>query len=84
MEGRVQGVGFRYFCVQRANERRLTGSVKNLLNGMVEIFIQGEQEKIDDFLRVIQEGNFFIRVDNMSIKRVDIIENEREFTYLVS
>ncbi|MDO5108523.1 MAG: acylphosphatase, partial [Erysipelotrichaceae bacterium] len=33
VEGRVQGVGFRGFCMVRANRYGLTGSVKNLPNG---------------------------------------------------
>ena len=83
VEGRVQGVGFRYFCVTLAKERELTGSVKNLLNGMVEIYVQGESEKIDSFLSAIQKGNFLIRVDNMSLKRSEVIEDEKDFTYLI-
>ncbi len=84
VEGRVQGVGFRYFCITHAKNRNLTGSVKNLLNGMVEIYVQGEEEKIDDFLAAIQKGNFLINVTNMSIKRSDIIPKEKEFSYLIS
>ena len=83
VEGRVQGVGFRYFCVTLAKERGLTGSVKNLLNGMVEIYVQGESEKIDSFLSAIQKGNFLIRVDNISLKRSEVIEDEKDFTYLI-
>ena len=34
--GRVQGVGFRYYAVQKANQLGLTGWVKNLYDGSVE------------------------------------------------
>lgn len=82
VEGRVQGVGFRYFCVSLANERGLTGSVKNLLNGMVEIYVQGDEANINNFISAIRKGNFFIRVDDMSIKRSEVIPEEKEFKYI--
>lgn len=81
VEGRVQGVGMRGFCIMQAQMRGLTGSVKNLSNGMVEIQAQGEEDVIDEFLTVIKEGNQFIRVDDMSVKSIPIIDNEKRFTY---
>ncbi len=81
VEGRVQGVGFRGFCMLQAQSRGLTGSVKNLSNGMVEIFVQGEQNQIDDFLKRVQEGDRFIVVEDMSIKECNIVEGEKRFAY---
>jgi acylphosphatase len=81
VEGRVQGVGFRSFCMLQAQSRGLTGSVKNLSNGMVEIFVQGEQELIDDYLKRIQEGDRFIVVEDMSIKECSVVEGEKRFGY---
>lgn len=81
IEGRVQGVGMRSFCTIQAQKRGLTGSVKNLENGMVEVYVQGDEEKIDDFLAEIEKGNQFIRVDNISVKQVEIKEGESRFSY---
>ncbi len=81
VEGRVQGVGFRGFCMLQAQSRGLTGSVKNLSNGMVEIFVQGEQNQIDDFLKRVQEGDRFIVVEDMSIKECNVVEGEKRFAY---
>ncbi|MDD6229779.1 MAG: acylphosphatase [Lactimicrobium massiliense] len=81
VEGRVQGVGFRGFCMMQAQQRGLTGSVTNLPNGLVEIFIQGEQDRIDSFLEAVQAGNQFIRVDDMSIKEVPAVPGEKRFGY---
>lgn len=81
VEGIVQGVGMRGFCTMQAQMRGLTGSVRNLANGMVEIQVQGEERTIDDFLSVIREGNRFIRVDDMHVKEIPVIENETRFTY---
>ena len=47
VSGRVQGVGFRYFCVMNAQKFNLTGSVRNMSNGNVEIFVQGDPNNID-------------------------------------
>ena len=57
VEGQVQDVGFRGFATLNAQRRNLTGSVKNMSNGMVEIFVQGEEKQIDDFLAAIAKGD---------------------------
>ncbi|MBP3891800.1 MAG: acylphosphatase [Solobacterium sp.] len=79
VEGRVQGVGFCSFCIQTAREFGLTGSVRNLSNGMVEIYVQGEALKIDAFFAVLKQGDFLIRVDNISQKEVPIEPREKSF-----
>ena len=81
VDGRVQGVGMRSFCMLQAQQRGLTGNVKNLDNGMVEIYVQGEETKIDDFLAAIQERNRFIMVTDISVKEVPVEPNEKRFSY---
>ena len=78
-EGRVQGVGFRYFCQLNASELNLTGYAHNLDNGMVEIEVQGTEENIKIFVETIRKGNFFIRVNNLSQKKIDIKDSEKKF-----
>lgn len=52
VRGRVQGVGFRYFVVRRANTMGLTGWVRNLADGQsVEAVVQGSAEQLDAFAR---------------------------------
>jgi len=81
VEGRVQGVGFRYFVLMHAQSYGLTGSVKNLDNGLVEIYVQGESDTIDQFLATIIKGDGrFIKVDDYSCKAVPIIPDERRFS----
>ena len=81
VDGQVQGVGMRGFCMMEAQSRGLTGNVKNLDNGMVEIYIQGAPELIDQFLDTIQQGNRWIRVDDISVKEVPVVEGETHFSY---
>jgi len=45
--GRVQGVGFRFTALNVANRYHLTGYVRNLSNGSVEMLLQGPAETID-------------------------------------
>ncbi len=60
--GRVQGVGFRFTVFNIANRHELTGFVRNLPNGTVEMLAQGCTETIDDCIRDIEEEfNGYIR-----------------------
>jgi acylphosphatase len=66
VEGRVQGVNFRYYTQRRAMELGLTGYVRNLWDGTVEAVAEGTQSKIKDllaFLRVGPRSAFVTRVD---------------------
>jgi len=56
VSGRVQGVGFRWFVQQTARETEISGTVENLPNGDVEIFAEGEQSKIMEFLARVRIG----------------------------
>ena len=47
IEGRVQGVGFRYALADEARARRLGGWVRNRRNGDVEAIVAGLEEDID-------------------------------------
>jgi acylphosphatase len=53
--GQVQGVGFRFTAFNVANRRRLTGFVRNLPEGTVEMLIQGPAGTVDDCIRDIEE-----------------------------
>lgn len=79
IDGRVQGVGFRYFAQSNAMKHNLTGWVRNMDNGMVQLEIQGLDEKVNSFLSVIKKGNTFIRVDDFSLKKIEIIKDESKF-----
>ena len=80
VEGRVQDVGFRFFCSMTAKPLDLTGWVRNMDNGMVELEVQGSDESIEKFIRTIKKGNRFIRVDELYQKKIPIIPNEHTFT----
>jgi len=52
--GRVQGVGFRYTVCRLAPSFRVTGFVKNLINGDVEVVAEGCEQELVDFLNEIR------------------------------
>jgi acylphosphatase len=56
VEGRVQGVGFRYFTLEIANRFEITGWVRNTHNQEVEITAEGSREKLDQFINIIRRG----------------------------
>lgn len=76
--GRVQGVGFRYTACYLARPLGLTGWVKNLWNGDVEMEVQGGEDAIKRMLLKLQEGRF-IRIDRMDIHEIPVTA-EHEFT----
>jgi acylphosphatase len=53
--GQVQGVGFRFTAFNIANRHQLTGFVRNLPDGTVEMLIQGTSGAIDDCIRDIEK-----------------------------
>jgi len=53
--GRVQGVGFRFTAFDTANRYQLTGFVRNLPDGTVEMLAQGPAKTIDDCIQDIKE-----------------------------
>src|SRR5207248_5186092 len=56
-EGRVQGVGFRYSVRQIAKGFNVTGSVRHLANGRVELQVSGEAEEVNAFLEAIRQSD---------------------------
>jgi acylphosphatase len=53
--GHVQGVGFRYTTLHIARRFDVTGYVKNLASGNVEVVVEGEPGEIEAFLQEVAE-----------------------------
>ena len=56
VSGRVQGVFFRYATQEEATRLGLTGSVRNLKNGGVEIIAEGEESIVEGLIRWSRQG----------------------------
>ncbi|MGN0919472.1 MAG: acylphosphatase [Alphaproteobacteria bacterium] len=60
--GRVQGVGFRAWAEDKAKSLNLSGWVRNLSDGRVEIMAQGEEKDELAFWQACQKGPLFSKV----------------------
>jgi acylphosphatase len=67
ISGRVQGVGFRHFTKSNAKKLGLTGWVKNLPDGRVEVLIQGSENQISEMLKLLEKGPPAAKVTSLSI-----------------
>jgi acylphosphatase len=66
--GSVQGVGFRYTVKSVANGFDVTGTVRNLPNGGVELIAEGMRDELDAFRQAIRDSGLehFIRNEQVS------------------
>ncbi len=56
ISGRVQMVGFRYYAQRQAQKMGITGYVRNMPNGSVEISAEGPRDILDRFISAMKEG----------------------------
>jgi acylphosphatase len=65
VEGVVQGVGFRYYVLHKANALGLAGFVRNLPDGSVEVEAEGPKATLDKLCALLEEGPMSARVRNV-------------------
>ena len=65
--GRVQGVGFRYFTWQEAKKLGLKGSVRNRIDGSVEVIAQGDETQMADFEGWLNKGPKTAKVEHVLV-----------------
>jgi len=56
IQGRVQGVSFRYYTMQEARSLGLTGWVRNLWDGRVEVLLDGDDDAVKQMVEWCQRG----------------------------
>ncbi|MBV9085653.1 MAG: acylphosphatase [Acidobacteriaceae bacterium] len=56
VDGRVQGVGFRFFVRDKASELGLSGWTRNLDDGRVEVYAVGTVDRLDDLAAALHIG----------------------------
>lgn len=56
VSGRVHGVGFRYFTFRVAREQGLTGFVRNLRDGRVEVVASGDMVALEFLRKALGQG----------------------------
>ncbi|MEO7021990.1 MAG: acylphosphatase [Ktedonobacteraceae bacterium] len=56
VHGRVQGVGFRYFVIEKALSMGLRGYARNTDDGSVEVLAQGPRPTLENLLALLRRG----------------------------
>jgi acylphosphatase len=80
IEGRVQGVGFRYFTMEAAQGYGLTGWVRNRWNGKVEVIAEGTHERLNRLLSDLRRGPIGADVAKVDYSFSDPKGNSDRFT----
>lgn len=65
--GNVQGVFFRSFIKSEATSLEISGWVRNLRDGRVEVLAEGNKNALDELLRRIREGSPGARVEKVDV-----------------
>jgi acylphosphatase len=82
--GKVQGIGFRYWLYKAAIQRNIDGWVRNKISGEVEALIIGNDENVNDLIKLCEKGPTFSKVTKVKVqnyqkeyskKSFDIINN---------
>ncbi|MCL3777684.1 MULTISPECIES: acylphosphatase [unclassified Actinomyces] len=68
VSGMVQGVGFRWSCLQEASSLGLVGSVSNLDDGTVEVLAQGPSDDVSRLIAWLYRGPGWARVDGVLVE----------------
>ena len=71
IRGQVQGVNLREALRQRADQLKVTGWVRNRLDGTVEAIVQGEAFAIDSIVEWARQGPTTARVDGVDVESAD-------------
>ena len=71
VSGRVQGVGFRYFAMQRAIELGITGWVRNQADNSVIMVAQADEVVINTFVDFLYLGPTRSRVAQISKSKIN-------------
>ena len=69
--GRVQGVGFRYYAVQKAGQLGLAGWVRNRYDGSVEMEVEGAETDIDQMILFLRNRTY-IWIEDMRVKSMPL------------
>jgi acylphosphatase len=79
VNGRVQGVGYRYFTRDAAQSLGLSGWVRNTADGCVELEVEGGQDDIDCLIEALKEGPALSRVTSVDVQGMITMNSGGEF-----
>jgi acylphosphatase len=79
VDGRVQGVAYRFYAEKHAARVGVTGWVRNLADGRVEVLAEGSAEDVGAFLERLKEGPSQARVERFDVRREPPTGEFRDF-----
>lgn len=79
VSGLVQGVYFRASTQNKANSLGVTGWVKNLVDGSVEIMVEGEKNLVNQMLEWCKKGTIGSEVENINYENIPFQNKFTEF-----
>ena len=68
INGTVQGVFFRGFVKENAEKYNLKGFVRNLEDGRVEVFLEGDNDSVDKMIELCRKGPKHSQIRSIEIK----------------
>lgn len=68
VSGRVQNVGYRAFVLRYARALGLSGTVRNLPSGQVEVIAEGDEKTLNQLLTLLRQGPPAARVTDVSVQ----------------
>jgi acylphosphatase len=79
ISGMVQGVGYRWFVMRKANEYDLKGYVRNLYTDDVEVEVEGNKGLIQEFIKELQIGSRSAHVTDIKTQWRDYQGRYKDF-----
>ncbi len=79
VQGRVQGVSFRAYTQREARALGLTGTVRNLPNGDVEIVAEGPEEALEQLIRWAHHGPSLAHVRQVHVTYLELTGGFEDF-----
>ncbi|MGB8957427.1 MAG: acylphosphatase [Candidatus Aminicenantales bacterium] len=79
IDGRVQGVAYRFYAEKHAARFGITGWVRNLEDGRVEVLAEGSSDDLAAFLERLKAGPSLARVEGFDVRREPPTGEFRDF-----
>ncbi len=68
IEGAVQGIFFRAFVKENAERHNVKGFVRNLEDGRIEVFLEGDIDSVDKMIELCKTGPKHSEIRNVEVK----------------
>ena len=82
--GKVQGVGFRYWLYEKAIKKNISGWVKNRISGEVEVLLIGNDEDVNEVIKLCRKGPYSSNVTQVKIQDYKEEYSKKSFDILDS